>query len=135
MDGFIFAGAFKALKFLRATQQVRAVGVMKRTQLLGAPLLRKSAMGRYAMKYGARAGTAYLVVRHPSLLNGIFVTLGKWLGIPPFLAKTLGWGLLLVPLLPLLTLALSVAGTIFMVTGKSLQWTRKRLGWRAAPVV
>ena len=133
MDVFIVVGAFKALKFVRATQQVRAVGVMKRTQLLGAPLLRQSALGRYAMKYGVAAGAVYLMVQHPSLLNGVFVTLGKWLGVSPFLAKAIGWGLLLVPLLlpllSLLTLALSVAGTLFMVTGKGLRYTRKRLGF------
>ncbi len=133
MDVFIFVGAFKALKFLRATQQVRALGVMKRTQLLGAPLLGKSALGRYTMQYGVAAGAAYLVVRHPSLLNGIFVNLGKWLGISPFVAKLAGWGLLLVPLLlpllSLLTLALGLAGTLFMATGKGLRYTRKRLGF------
>lgn len=133
MDVFIFAGAFKALKFLRAAKEVRTVGVMKRTQLLGAPLLGTSALGRYAMKYGVMAGTVTLMAVHPSLLNGLFVTLGKWFGIPPFLAKLAGWGLLLapllLPLLSLLTLALSVAGSIFMVTGKGLRYTRKRLGF------
>ena len=133
MDVFIFAGAFKALKFLRAAKEVRTAGVMKRTQLLGAPLLGTSALGRYAMKYGVMAGTVTLMAVHPSLLNGLFVTLGRWLGIPPFLAKLAGWGLLLapllLPLLSLLTLALSVAGSIFMVTGKGLRYTRKRLGF------
>ena len=135
MDVFIFAGAFKALKFLRAAKEVRAVGVMKRTQLLGAPLLGKSAMGRYAMKYGVAAGAAYLVVQHPSLLNGVFVMLGKALGISPFLAKTIGWGLLLalllVPLLSLLTLALGMGGTVLMVAGKGLRFVRRGLGFSA----
>ena len=135
MDVFIFAGAFKALKFLRAAKEMRAVGVMKRTQLLGAPLLGKSALGRYTMKYGVKAGTVYLVVQHPSLLNGVFVMLGKALGIAPFLAKTIGWGLLLafvfMPLLSLLTLALGVAGTILMATGKGLRYMRRRVGFSA----
>lgn len=139
MDVFIVVGTFKALKFLRATQQVRAVGVMKRTQLLGAPLLRQSALGRYAMKYGVAAGAVYLMVQHPSLLNGVFVTLGQWLGISPFLAKTLGWGLLLVPLLlpllSLLVLVLRMAGAMFSAMGQGLQWTLKRFGGRAASAV
>ena len=138
LDAFIVVGAFKALKFLRATQQVRAVGVMRRTQLLGAPLLRQSAMGRYAMKYGVAAGAAYLVVQHPSLLNGVFVMLGKALGITPFLAKTIGWGLLLalllVPLMSLLTLALGVGGTVLMVAGKGLRYMRRGLGFSAGAV-
>lgn len=132
MDVFIVAGAFKALKFLRAAQQVRKAGVMKRTQLLGAPLLRHSALGRYALKYGVMAGTVYLVVRHPSLLSGVFVTLGQWLGISPSLAKLAGWGLLLapllLPLLSLLTVALGVAGRLCLAAGKGLGYTRKRLG-------
>ncbi|MGP1630712.1 MAG: hypothetical protein ACTS5V_12280, partial [Giesbergeria sp.] len=139
VDVFIFVGAFKALKFLRATQKVRAVGVMQRTQLLGAPLLRRSALGRYAMKYGLAAGAVTLMVQHPSLLNGVFVALGKSLGLSPFLAKTIGWSLLLapllLPLLSLLTLALSVAGTLLLATGKGLRWTRTRLGWRRARTV
>ena len=133
MDVFIVAGAFKALKFLRAAKEVRAVSVMRRTQLLGAPLLGQSALGRYALKYGVAAGAVTLMVQHPSLLNGVFVTLGQWFGISPFGAKLIGWGLLLVPLLlpllSLLTLALSVAGSIFMVTSKGLRYTRKRLGF------
>ena len=136
MDVFIVVGTFKALKFLRAGQQARAVGVMKRTQLLGAPLLRGSTLGRYAMKYGAIAGTAYVVVKHPSLLNGVFVTIGQWLGLSPFLAKLGGWSLLLVPLLlPLLSLfilVVSMAGTLFRMTGKSLRWTLRRLGFSRA---
>lgn len=139
MDVFIVVGTFKALKFLRATQQVRAVGVMKRTQLLGAPLLRQSVLGRYAMKYGVAAGAVYLMVQHPSLLNGVFVTLGQWLGLSPFLAKTLGWGLLLVPLLLplllLLVLVLRMAGAMFSAMGGSLQGSLKRLGGRAASAV
>ena len=86
LDVFIVTGAFKAIKFLRAAPPVRVVGVMKCTQLLGAPLLRCS-----AMKYGVIAGTAYLAVQHPSLLNGIFVTLGQWLGV----AAAIGWSVLL----------------------------------------
>lgn len=138
MDVFVVAGAFKALKFLRTTQQVRAVGVMKRSQLLGAPLLRRSTLGRYAMQYGVIAGTAYLVVQHPSLLSGIFVTLGQWLGISPLWAKTLGWSALLAPLLwPLLSLlgvALSGAGRLLMAAGQGLRWTLRRLGFSPGAV-
>ena len=136
LDVFIVAGTFKALKFLRATQQVRAVGVLKRSQLLAAPLLGRSALGRYAMKYGVLAGTAYLVVQHPSLLSGIFVTVGQWLGVSPLLAKTLGWSALLLPLLwPLLALlggALSTAGGLLLATGKGLRWALRRLGFSRA---
>ncbi len=47
-DVFFFAGAFKAMKFLRGAQEARVVGIVKRTQLLGAPLLRQSALGLLA---------------------------------------------------------------------------------------
>lgn len=138
-DVFFFAGAFKAMKFLRSAQGARTVGVVKRTQLLGAPLLKRSALGRYAVKYGAVAGTAYLMVRHPSLLSGVFVTFGKWLGIPPFLAKLTGWGLLLAPLLlpilSLLVLALRMASAMFRGASQGMQWLQKHLGWHAAPAV
>lgn len=135
LDAFVIVGAFKALKLLRAAQQARKVGLMQRTRLLGAPLLGRSALGRYAMKYGLAAGTVYLVVRHPSLLSGVFVTLGKSLGIAPLLAKTIGWGLLLaplfVPMLFFLMLALRVAGALFAAASQALQLTLKRAGWLA----
>ena len=138
-DVFFLAGSFKAIKFLRSAKEARSLGVVKRTQLLGAPLLRKSALGRQIFKYGAIAGTAYLMVRHPSLLNGAFVTLGKLLGIPPFLAKLAGWGLLLTPLLaPLVSIliaALAIAGTTFSAASRGMRWTKKYLCWRAAPAV
>ncbi len=138
MDVFIFIGAFKALKVLRATQQVRAVGLMKRTQLLGAPLLGRTALGRYAMKYGVAAGGVYLIARHPSLLSSVFVTLGQRLGLSPFLAKTLGWGLLLapllLPLLAILVLALRFSGALLAVASKGMRWTLTRVGWRTSAV-
>lgn len=138
-DVFFLAGSFKAIKFLRSAKEARSLGLVKRTQLLGAPLLRKSALGRQIFKYGAIAGTAYLMVRHPSLLNGAFVTLGKLLGIPPFLAKLAGWGLLLtltlVPLLSILIPTLAIAGTTLSVATRGMRWTKKYLGWRAAPAV
>lgn len=126
MDVFIVAGAFKALKFLRATQQARAVGVMKRSQLLAAPLLLRSTLGRSAMKYGVLAGTAYLVVQHPSLLSGIFVTLGQWLDVSPLWAKTMGWSLLLAPLLLALLPLLSLLGTLAL-------WAARRMVRRHGP--
>ena len=135
MDVFIVVGAFKALKFLRATQQMRAVGVLKGSQLLGAPLLRRSALGRYAMQYGVIAGTAYLVVQHPSLLSGIFVTLGQWLGVSPLWAKAIGWSGLLVlclwPLLLLFGVALRVAGSLLMALGKAVRWMFRGAGHAA----
>lgn len=137
MDGFIFLGAFKALKVLRTTQEVRTVGLMKRTQLLGAPLLGKSALGRYAMKYGVTAGTLYLVARHPTLFSGVFMTIGQWLGLPPFLSKTIGWtvllALLLVPVLALLALALRLLAFAFGAANKGVAWAIKTLGWRVSP--
>lgn len=132
MDVFLVVGAFKAVQFLRAAKQVRAVGIVQRTQLLGAPLLRSSGvLGRQVLKYGAIAGTAYLVVRHPSLLSSMFVTWGQWLGLTPLLAKALGWGLLLTPLLlPLLSLlvwVLAAAATVLRVSGHGVRWARQRL--------
>ncbi len=133
LDIFPLGRAFKAMKFLRATQKTHAVSVMRRTQLLGAPLLRKTALSRYLMKYGALAGTTYLVLRHPSLLSSILVTLGEQLGIPPFLAKLIGWGgllvLLLLPLLSFLGRVSSAAGTVFSAMSYGIRWMRKHLSW------
>ena len=131
MDVFLVVGTFKAVKFLRAAKQVRAVGIVQRTQLLGAPLLRSGVLGRQVIKYGAIAGTAYLAVRYPSLISSMFVTAGQWLGISPLLAKVLGWSLLLTPLLlPLLSflvVALTSASTLLRASGHSLRWVRQRL--------
>lgn len=131
MDVFLVVGTFKAVKFLRAAQEVCAIGIVQRTQLLGAPLLRSGLLGRQVIKYGAIAGTAYLVVRHPSLLSSMFVTWGQWLGVAPLLAKAIGWSLLLtpllLPLLSLLVLALSAAGALLRATGQGVRWVRQRL--------
>lgn len=134
MDVLLVVGTFKAVKFLRAAKQVRAVGIVQRTQLLGAPLLRSGVLGRQVIKYGAIAGTAYLAVRYPSLISGMFVTAGQWLGVSPLLAKVLGWSVLLAPLLlPLLSflvLALTSASTLLRITGHGLRWVRQRLSLR-----
>ena len=110
-DVLVGVSAVKAVKFLKAQRSLgvagKEVGVLERTTLMGRRALLRDTWGKRLIKYGPIAGTAYLVAQHPGLLSSLFVEIGKWLGLPPFLAMFLGWllvacgmAMVLLPLLP-----------------------------------
>ena len=125
-DVFVPIATVKALKLFSAARATGATGtataaragsrgvvaqgdgLVLRTRMLGAHVLQTSRVGRAALKLGLVASTAYLVVRHPSLLNSFFEAAARAVGVPEWLGKFVGWALVALPLLmivgPLLTL-------------------------------
>ncbi|WP_309684660.1 hypothetical protein [Polaromonas sp.] len=127
--------AAKVFKLLKGTAVVtgstQELSLVQRTKLLARPLLARSTLGRQAMRFGVKAGTAYLVIRHPGLLSSVFEELARMLGIPPLLGKILGWTLLAYVLLyPLVWIGrglLVVAVPVLKVAVHGLQWLQLRL--------
>lgn len=93
-----------AVKMLRAG---RAVGAGAVVEGQGARLAAGETIaggGRFinlsrTAKVAAVAGTAYVVVRHPSLVSALGANLASWLGWPAWLGQFLVWTLVLIPLL------------------------------------
>jgi hypothetical protein len=125
----------KAFKFLKGAATVTRTGqklnVVQRTKMLASSVLSQSAWGQQVMGFGAKAGTAYLVIRHPSLLISVFAELSKMLGIPPWLGKIVGWTLLgsvlLYPLHWIGRVVLLVTVPVLKVAVHGLQWLQLRL--------
>lgn len=46
-------------------------------------------------KYGAVAATAYIIIKHPSLINSVFDRIAKFLGLPPWFVQFAGWALII----------------------------------------
>ncbi|MDM0029300.1 hypothetical protein [Variovorax saccharolyticus] len=89
-------GATKAVAFLgkaavpgKAVEEAAVVG--RRTSLMGNSVLLGERVGAHVAKLGATLASVYLVVRHPSLLSGVFGALGKLIGIPAWMAILAGW--------------------------------------------
>ncbi|MBU2289250.1 MAG: hypothetical protein KKC85_22870 [Gammaproteobacteria bacterium] len=89
-------GATKAVAFLgkgavsgKAVEEAAVVScsatLMAHTALVG------EKYGARVAKRGAKLAAVYLVVRHPSLLSGVFGALGKFFGVPAWLAMLAGW--------------------------------------------
>lgn len=93
-----------AVKVLRAGRAVR-VGAAAEGQ--GARAAGRGVLaggGRFvslsrAAKVAAVAGTAYVVVRHPSLVSALGANVARWLGWPMWLGQFLIWLVVLLPLL------------------------------------
>lgn len=133
-----------AVKVLRAGRVARA-GVAVEGQgarAAGRGLL--AGGGRFvnlsrAAKVAAVAGTAYVVVRHPSLVSALGANVAKWLGWPVWLGQFVLWLVVLLPLLivarfvyrwiaaPLLWLLVPILRS----TSKMPRWLRERQQPRA----
>ncbi|WP_239023823.1 hypothetical protein [Salinicola corii] len=101
VDLLVMTSAVKVLRAGRTArvgaaaegQGVRATG---RSMLVGG--------GRFvnlsrAAKVAAITGTAYVVVRHPSLVSALGANVSRWLGWPVWLGQFLIWVMVLLPLL------------------------------------
>lgn len=103
VDVLVFASALKMLRVGRA-MTVSTQGASRGTR--SAALTTRLANGgrmilssaRYA-KWPAVIGAGYLVVTHPGLINDVFAELAEVLGYPAWLVQFLGWLLILVPVL------------------------------------
>lgn len=134
VDVAIGISALKALRFgraaavtartTRAARSTQAISYSKRFAVLGAPLLRGSALGLRLAKYGAPVALAYITLRHPSVLNALFGGLATSFGLPVFVMQILGWTLVLLPLVLLLHFLRRPVGMLLMGAGRALRWSR-----------
>ena len=119
----------KALKALHsAPRAVAGVGFSERVALVGSRVLHQSGrLGRAVARYGAIPAAAYLMLRHPSLINATLVELAGWLEVPPAAVQFAFWFVALWLLLRV-TLALLrplswVMGTLAGLLGRLAGWT------------
>ncbi|WP_188113738.1 hypothetical protein [Salinicola halimionae] len=93
-----------AIKVLRAGRAVRAGAAVEGQGVRAAGRGVLAGGGRFvnlsrAAKVAAITGTAYVVVRHPSLVSALGANVGRWLGWPIWLSQLLIWFVVLLPLL------------------------------------
>lgn len=121
-DVAIGVSAFKVLRLGRtATVGSRSLTFSQRSAALGSSLLRTSVIGARLVKYGAPVALAYLVVRHPSLLHSLMGDLALKLGVPVAAVQTVGWFLVLLPLVYLLSLMLRPLAALLIWSGSVLR--------------
>ena len=102
VDLLVMASAVKVLRAGRAARAGRPISV-------GAPGALATG-GRFATlsrtaRIAAVAGTAYVVIRHPSLVSALGANLSQLLGWPVWLGQFLIWLIVLLPLLIIARLA------------------------------
>ncbi|SDN19312.1 hypothetical protein [Vreelandella arcis] len=104
VDLLVMASTVKVLRAGRAARAARVGSVEvqgARTGLRHGVLVsggRFAALPRMA-KVAVVAGTAYVVVRHPSLVSALGANLSTWLGWPVWVGQFLIWLIVLLPLL------------------------------------
>ncbi|MCM2972523.1 hypothetical protein [Larsenimonas suaedae] len=104
------AGA--ALRTQRAGQATRATTAVERRALLAGAA--RGVAGSRTARWLVYGSTAWLVVTHPSLINGLGASVAELLGWPAWLGQGVLWFIVLLPALWLLSLAGRVARYIVM---------------------
>lgn len=103
LDAVIIGSAVKFLKAGRAAAaSTRASAVSVRSAAYSSRLTRAGRMASVMVsnaKWPAAAAFAYVVVRHPVLLNDVFAGVARVLGVPPWAVQVPGWFLVLLPVL------------------------------------
>lgn len=104
VDLLVMASSVKVLKAGRTARGARVGSIEAQGARSGMRQGMVAAGGRFAAlprmaKVAAVAGTAYVVVRHPSLLSALGANLARWLGWPAWLGQFLIWFAVLFPLL------------------------------------
>lgn len=98
-------GVTKAAAFLGKSstlgKSVEEAASVRRRAVVGRAVLIGESVGRRVAVAGAKAGAIYLLVRHPSLLSGVFTALGKAVGLPAWLSVLAGWWSVCLVVLPL----------------------------------
>lgn len=143
VDLLVMASTVKVLRAGRAARSARLGSVEAQGARAG---LRQGALvtgGRFAAlprmaKIAAVAGTAYVVIRHPSLVSALGANLSDWLGWPVWWGQFLIWFVVLLPLLlvarfvyrwlltPLLWLLVPLLRLCFKTTNRALAQRSKR---------
>lgn len=104
VDLLVMASTVKVLRAGRAARAARVGSIEAQGARAG---LRQGVLitgGRFAAlprmaKVAAVAGTAYVVIRHPSLVSALGANLSSWLGWPVWLSQFLVWLIVLLPVL------------------------------------
>ncbi|GGC81119.1 hypothetical protein GCM10011382_09060 [Vreelandella lutescens] len=104
VDILVMASTVKVLRAGRAARTARVGSIEAQGARTG---LRQGVLasgGRFATlprmaKVAAVAGTAYVVIRHPSLVSALGANLSQWLGWPVWLGQFLIWLIVLLPVL------------------------------------
>lgn len=130
VDVLVFASALKVLRAgrtaVKATQgarlSTRSAALAARITGSGRLILRSA---RYA-KWPVILGAGYLVVTHPSLINDFFAEVAGVLGVPPEAIQIVGWLIILVPamyllswlLWPAIALLRGLLATLYRLAGR-----------------
>ncbi len=123
LDVAIGVSALKVLRMGRSGAiATRSMNFSQRSAALGSSLWRGSAVAGFLVEFGAPAVLAYLVVRHPSVLNSMFGALASTLGLPAGLVQVLGWTLVLLPIVFLGRFLLGPIALLFAIFGRILKW-------------
>ncbi|WP_205909514.1 hypothetical protein [Salinicola lusitanus] len=128
-----------AVKVLRAGRAVRAGAAAEGQGARAAGRGVLAGGGRFvnlsrAAKVAAITGTAYVVVRHPSLVSALGANVSRWLGWPVWLGQFLLWVVVLLPLLIvvrfvyrwLLAPLLWLLVPLLRATSRTPRWLMKR---------
>lgn len=104
VDLLVMASTVKVLRAGRAARAARVGSVEAQGARVGLRQGVVAASGRFATlprmaKVAAVASTAYVVVRHPSLVSALGANVSTWLGWPVWLGQFLIWLVVLLPLL------------------------------------
>lgn len=109
-----------------AVEAGRGASLLERTRLLGVRLVPRGALGRAIVKSGAAALIVYVVVRHPSVLKGVFDQIAAMLGWNPFAVKAIPWTLLIGAALTVVTaLARPLIAVLVFVASMLLRALRR----------
>jgi len=125
VDALIIGSAVKFLKAGRAAASTaRASSVTARSAAYSSRLARAGRMASVMVsnaKWPAVAALAYVVVKHPALLNDVFAGAARALGVPAWMVQVPGWFLVLLPLLLLTRWLLATVLWLLPIT-----WLRGR---------
>ena len=122
-------GVFKAVKYLgkasAAGKAAEEAAVVRRTSMMGRSVLLGEALGKRVVSMGAKVAAVYLVLRHPSLLSGVFVALGKLFSWPAWWSVAIGWGVVSLIAMPVI---------LFLIRGLTLliapiRWLAGAAAW------
>lgn len=110
VDLLVMASTVKVLRAGRAARAARVGSVEAQGARAGLRQGVAATSGRFAVlprmaKVAAVAGTAYVVIRHPSLVSALGANLSQWLGWPVWLSQFLVWLIVLLPALMLVRFA------------------------------
>ncbi|WP_340162886.1 hypothetical protein [Billgrantia tianxiuensis] len=126
LDLLVMASTVKVLKAGRAARGARVGSIEAQGARSGVRQGVVAGGGRFAAlprmaKVAAVAGTAYVLVRHPSLISALGATLAEWLGWPTWLGQFLLWLIVLLP--------------VFVVARLVRRWLLAPLLWLLTPVM